>query len=138
MIGLSVANRESKSAYVKPWGCSVLGCSLNRSTTLMNRIFKSGNRSLSSALAANASWVGISPAAAKTTSGSWPSSLLAQFQIPKLMREYGRSLRLDDEAEKKCWRAPLPAISETQPSTFSGHRHLDARHRYEERERTLP
>ena len=51
-------------------GCSVLGCSLNKSTTLMNRIFKSGNRSRSSAVAANASWVGISPAAAKTTSGS--------------------------------------------------------------------
>ena len=55
------SKRESKSASVKPCGCSVLGCSLNKSTTLMNRIFRSGNRSRSRTVAANASWVGISP-----------------------------------------------------------------------------
>ena len=43
MIGLSIVNSESKSRSVSPCGCSVLACSLNRSTTLINRIFKSGN-----------------------------------------------------------------------------------------------
>jgi len=30
MTGLSTVNKESKSWSDSPWGCSVLGCSLNR------------------------------------------------------------------------------------------------------------
>jgi len=37
----------------------------------------------------------------------------------KLMKEYGRSLRLDDEAEKKLLMAPLPAIGGNAAFNFS-------------------
>ena len=67
---------------VKPCGCSVLGCSLKRSTTLMKRILISGNSCRNSTVAAKASCVGISPAEAITRSGSLPWSLLAQSQMP--------------------------------------------------------
>src|SRR5215468_4389438 len=77
MIGLSVVNRESKSLSVKPCGCSLRGCSLKRSTTLMKRILMSGNSCRNSAVAAKASCVGISPAEAITRSGSPAWSLLA-------------------------------------------------------------
>ncbi len=45
---------------------------LEQIDTLMKRIFTSGNSARSSAVAASASWVGISPAHAITTSGSVP------------------------------------------------------------------
>lgn len=58
------------------------GLSLKRSTTFTKRTFRSGNPSRIMAVAANASWVGMSPALANTTSGITPSSLLAHFQMP--------------------------------------------------------
>ena len=39
MIGLSLVNKLSKSRSDNPCGCSLAGTSLNRSTTLMKRIF---------------------------------------------------------------------------------------------------
>jgi hypothetical protein len=72
---LSVVNNESKSRSVSPCGCSVAGWRLNRSTTLMKRIFKSGNFSRRIAVAARASRVTASPALAITTSGSLPWSV---------------------------------------------------------------
>ena len=48
-------------ALGQPCGCSVAGCSLNRSTTLTNRSFKSGDCSRSMAAAASASIVATSP-----------------------------------------------------------------------------
>ena len=52
-----------------------------RSTTLTTRTFRLGACLRSSQAAATISRVGMSPAAASTTSGSPPSSLLAQGQI---------------------------------------------------------
>ena len=54
----------------QPVGMVRAGLSLKRSTTLMKRIFRSGNSSRSSTVAARASCVGMSPAEAMTTSGS--------------------------------------------------------------------
>ena len=82
MIGLSAVKSESKSRSERPCGCSVSDCSLNRSTTFTNRSFSSGNVSRRSAVAASASSVATSPAHAITASGSRPSSLLAQSQMP--------------------------------------------------------
>ena len=82
MIGLSIVNRLSKSRSDSPCGCSVSGWSLNRSTTLTNRIFRSGNSCRSMSIAASASFVGMSPAQAITTSGSCPWSVLAFAQMP--------------------------------------------------------
>ena len=39
---LAESEQLSKSRSVSPCGCSLLGCSLNRSTTLTKRIFRSG------------------------------------------------------------------------------------------------
>ena len=61
MIGLSVVNRLSNSRSVEPCGCSDAGCSLNRSTTLTKRSFRSGTRSRRIAAAASASIVATSP-----------------------------------------------------------------------------
>ena len=61
MIGLSVVNRLSNSRSVDPCGCSDAGCSLNRSTTLTKRSFRSGARSRRMAAAASASMVATSP-----------------------------------------------------------------------------
>ena len=59
-----------KVAITQPVRMLCVACNLNRSTTLMKRIFRSGNSFRSSAVAASASCVGISPAQAITTSGS--------------------------------------------------------------------
>jgi hypothetical protein len=55
------------------------------------------------------------------------------------MKEYGRSLRLDDEAEKKLL-AGAAACNWRKRSLhlFPGYHHLDARHRHAERKRALP
>src|ERR1035438_7389070 len=79
MIGLSVVNSESKSLSESPWGCSVLGWSLKRSTTLTNRILISGNSSRNNAVAARASCVGMSPAAIVTLPVPNPDTLGAVF-----------------------------------------------------------
>jgi hypothetical protein len=41
--GLFTVNKLSKSRSLNPCGCSRSDCSLKRSTTLMNRILRSGN-----------------------------------------------------------------------------------------------
>src|SRR6516162_2666837 len=82
MTGLSGVKRASNSRSVSPCGCSVLGTSLNKSTTFTNRILTSGKCWRSKAVAARDSMVGTSPQLAMTTSGSAPWSLLAQSQIP--------------------------------------------------------
>ena len=43
MIGLSVVNSTSKSASLRPCGCSLAGWSFIRSTTLITRIFDLGD-----------------------------------------------------------------------------------------------
>ena len=43
MIGLSVVNSASKSRSVSPCGCSLGGCSVIRSTTLITRTLRSGS-----------------------------------------------------------------------------------------------
>ena len=65
-----------------PWGCSPSGCRRIRSTTLITRTFNSGSRSRRIPAADKVSTVGMSPAHASTTSGSWPASLDAHSQIP--------------------------------------------------------
>src|ERR1700689_2623344 len=59
-----------------------------RSTTLTNRIFKSGKCSFKIATAARDSIVGMSPAQAITASGSSPLSLDAQSQMPMPLVQY--------------------------------------------------
>ena len=78
--GLALAQVKLAEAYaeeadisgsdVTACGWFLLGCILNRSTTLTKRILMSGNSSRSNTVAASASWVGMSPAEAITTSGS--------------------------------------------------------------------
>jgi len=55
----------------------------------------------------------------------------------KLMKEYGRSLRLDDEAEKKLLMGAAAAIGGNAAFNFSRHHHLDARYGMRN-ERALP
>src|SRR5713101_6654840 len=82
MTGLSVVKSELKSRSESPCGCSVAGMRRKRSTTLTKRIFKSEKCSLRIATAATDSMVAMSPAQAITTSGSAPSSVEAQSQMP--------------------------------------------------------
>jgi hypothetical protein len=63
-------------------GCSVSGIRRKRSTMLTKRIFKSEKCSFRIATAASDSMVAMSPAQARTTSGSAPSSVEAQSQMP--------------------------------------------------------
>jgi hypothetical protein len=82
MMGLSFVKSTSKSASLRPCGCSLGGCSFIRSTTLMTRTFTSGACWRMMSTAARVSSVGTSPQQAMTTSGSPPRSLLAHSQIP--------------------------------------------------------
>ena len=70
MIGLSHGEQRVEIAVGQSVRMFRVGCSLKRSTTLMKRILISGNSSRSSAVAASASCVGMSPAEAMTRSGS--------------------------------------------------------------------
>src|SRR5271166_3621264 len=100
MTGLSLVKSWSKSVSLKPCGCSVLGCSLIRSTTLTTRIFSSGRCSRIMETAASVSSVGTSPQQAMTTSGARPWSLLAHGQIPVFGRKWDHSnLRADDDLD---------------------------------------
>ena len=86
MIGRSGVKMVSNSLSGRPCGCSVSGWSRIRSTTLTTRTFSSGRCWRSRSAAASVSRVGTSPQQASTTSGSLPSSLLAQSQMPRPRR----------------------------------------------------
>ena len=88
ITGLSRVNRLSNSRSLEPCGCSVAGISLNRSTTLTKRTFRSGRCSRRMAVAASDSAVGTSPQQAMTTSGSEPWSLLAKRQMPMPLAQW--------------------------------------------------
>ena len=83
MMGLSRVNSPSNSRSDDPCGCSVSGCSRNRSTTFTKRSFRSGSFSRRIEAAASASSVATSPQQARTTSGSSPASVLARRQMPR-------------------------------------------------------
>ena len=56
----------------------------------------------------------------------------------KMMKEHGRHLRLDDEAERRLLEGAKAARGGGEPLTLPRHRDLDARHRNEKSKGTLP
>ena len=80
ITGVSFVNRASYSRSERPCGCLLSDSSLNKSTTLITRIFNSGIASRRIVVAARVSSVGVSPQHAITRSGSAFWSLLAHSQ----------------------------------------------------------
>ena len=61
--------------------------------------------------------------------------VIGQAPKIKIMKEHGRHLRLDDDAERKLITGALAC--NWRRELFRDSRHLDARNRNEERKRTL-
>ena len=76
-----VDGEQAIEVPVRGRAVSLSDMSLYRSTTFTKRILSVGKCSRSSATAASASLVGMSPAQAITTSGSVPASLLTGGQM---------------------------------------------------------